>query len=123
MSRVNKLSAKAAADDLAAFAAQLRQRIEAEVSGFSPDPLERARRVARAMDDFDFFVNTYFPHYIRSPHKSELHKYLFTRLPEIIRSEKGSTRGARSIHEHNIFPADRPARIRKDRQQPGPTEG
>lgn len=91
MSRVNKLSAKAAADDLAAFAAQLRQRIEAEVSGFSPDPLERARRVARAMDDFDFFVNTYFPHYIRSPHKSELHKYLFTRLPEIIRSEKSET--------------------------------
>ena len=86
-----KLTAKSAASELAAFAAQLRQRIEAEVSGFSPDPLERARRVARAHDDFEFFVNTYFPHYIRSPHKSELHKYLFTRLPEIIRSEKSET--------------------------------
>lgn len=91
MASVTKLTAKAAANDLAAFAAQLRQRIEAEVSGFSPDPVERARRIARAFDDFDFFVNTYFPHYIRSPHKSELHKYLFARLPEIIRSEKSET--------------------------------
>ncbi len=91
MVSVKKLSAKDASNDLAAFAAQLRQRIEAEVSGFSPDPLERARRVARAHDDFDYFVNTYFPHYIRSPHKSELHKYLFIRLPEIVRSEKSET--------------------------------
>jgi predicted phage terminase large subunit-like protein len=91
MAPVSKLTAKAASNDLAAFAAQLRQRIEAEVSGFSPDPVERSRRIARAMDDFDFFVNTYFPHYIRSPHKSELHKYLFARLPEIIRSEKSET--------------------------------
>lgn len=91
MASVKRLSAKEASNDLAAFAAQLRQRIEAEVSGFSPDPVERARRIARAFDDFDFFVNTYFPHYIRSPHKSELHKYLFTRLPEIIRSEKSET--------------------------------
>lgn len=91
MGSVNKLSAKQAALDLAAFAAQLRQRIEAEVSGFSPDPVERAKRIERASSDFDFFVNTYFPHYIRSPHKSELHKYLFTRLPEIVASEKSET--------------------------------
>lgn len=91
MASVNKLSAKEASNDLAAFAAQLRQRIEAEVSGFSPDPAERARRIAQSFGDFDFFVNTYFPHYIRSPHKSELHKYLFKRLPEIIASEKSET--------------------------------
>ena len=91
MGSVNKLSAKQAALDLAAFAAQLRQRIEAEVSGFSPDPIERAKRIERATNDFDYFVNTYFPHYIRSPHKSELHKYLFTRLPEIVASEKSET--------------------------------
>lgn len=91
MASVNKLTAKEASNDLAAFAAQLRQRIEAEVSGFSPDPAERARRIAQSFGDFDFFVNTYFPHYIRSPHKSELHKYLFKRLPEIIASEKSET--------------------------------
>ena len=86
-----RLSAKAAADDLAAFAAQLRQRIEAEVSGFSPDPKARAERRKRADADYDFFVTTYFPHYVRSKHKSELHKYLFKRLPEIVASEKGET--------------------------------
>jgi predicted phage terminase large subunit-like protein len=86
-----KLTAKAAASDLAAFAAQLRQRIEAEVSGFSPDPAERARRQKRAQDDFGFFVTTYFPHYIRSPHRSELHRYLFERLPEIVASAKSET--------------------------------
>jgi predicted phage terminase large subunit-like protein len=91
MASVKKLTAKDASNDLAAYAAQLRQRIEAEVSGFSPDPLERARRVERSFADFDFFVNTYFPHYIRSPHKSELHKHLFKRLPEVIASEKSET--------------------------------
>lgn len=88
---VKKLTAKAASNDLAAFAAQLRQRIEAEVSGFSPDPIERARRIARAHDDFDFFCGAYFPHYVRSQHKSELHKYLYVRLPEIVNSEKSET--------------------------------
>ncbi len=91
MASVKKLSAKEAFNDLAAYAAQLRQRIEAEVSGFSPDPLERAQRVQRAMTDFRFFTRTYFPHYIRSEHESELHKYLFARLPEIIASDKSET--------------------------------
>lgn len=88
---VKKLSPKEAFNDLAAYAAQLRARIEAEVSGFSPDPIVRARRIERATADFDCFVNTYFPHYIRSPHKSELHRYLFLRLPEIVASEKSET--------------------------------
>lgn len=87
----SRLTAKAAADDLAAFAAQLRQRIEAEVSGFSPDPAECQKRRKQAQDDYDYFVSTYFPHYVRSPHKSELHKYLFTRLPEIVASPKSET--------------------------------
>lgn len=91
MASVKKLSPKEASNDLAAYAAQLRQRIEAEVSGFSPDPVERSKRIAKAFDSFEFFVGTYFPHYVRSPHKSELHKHLFTRLPEIINSEKSET--------------------------------
>ncbi|WP_153159672.1 phage terminase large subunit [Zoogloea sp. 1C4] len=86
-----KLTAKAAANDLAAFAAQLRQRIEAEVSGFDPDPRVRAIRRRNAEQDYALFVETYFPHYVRSAHKSELHKYLFTRLPEIVASPKGET--------------------------------
>lgn len=86
-----KLTPKAAAADLVAFAAQLRQRIEAEVSGFSPDSLARAARRKRAHEDFGFFTQTYFPHYIRSPHRSKLHDYLFVRLPAIVASEKGET--------------------------------
>ena len=88
---MKKLTARAASDDLAAYAAQLRQRIEAEVSGFSPDPVERAQRIATATQDFRTFVQSYFPHYIRSPHESQLHRYLFARLPEIIGSEKGES--------------------------------
>jgi len=86
-----KLTKKAASDDLAAFAAQLRQRIEAEVSGFDPDPLQRVQRRKRAHEDFGYFTQTYFPHYIRSPHRSKLHDYLFERLPAIVASAKGET--------------------------------
>lgn len=86
-----QLTPKAAAADLVAFAAQLRQRIEAEVSGFSPDPLARSERRKRGHDDFGFFTQTYFPHYIRSPHRSKLHDYLFVRLPAIVASSKGET--------------------------------
>lgn len=87
----NQLTPKAAAADLVAFAAQLRQRIEAQVSGFDPDPKARAERRKRAHDDFGFFTQTYFPHYIRSPHRSKLHDYLFVRLPAIVASDKGET--------------------------------
>ncbi|MCX7258019.1 MAG: phage terminase large subunit [Polaromonas sp.] len=86
-----QLTQKAAAADLVAFVAQLRQRIEAEVSGFSPDPKARAERRRRAHEDFGFFTQTYFPHYIRSPHRSKLHDYLFVRLPAIVASDKGET--------------------------------
>lgn len=91
MASKNHLSAKQAAQDLAAFAAQLRQRIEAEVSGFSPDPAERLKRIERQTEDFRFFTRTYFPHYIRSEHESEMHRYMFQRLPEITFSEKSET--------------------------------
>jgi predicted phage terminase large subunit-like protein len=77
--------------DLAALAASLRQRIEAEVSGFSPDPAAVQARRLQAQDDFGYFTQTYFPHYIRSPHRSRLHDYLFARLPEIVAAEAGQT--------------------------------
>ena len=36
-----------------------------------------------------YFVNTYFPHYVRSSEKSELHEFLFSRLPEILQQPEG----------------------------------
>ena len=73
------------------LAAQLQRTIEAEVMGFANDPAAIAERRARVFDPvggFEFFVQTYFPHYVRSPHKSQLHEYLFFILPQMLASEK-----------------------------------
>ena len=78
------------------LAAQLQRTIEAEVMGFANDPAAIAERRARVFDPvggFEFFVNTYFPHYVRSPHKSQLHEYLFFSLPEILNSPKNEQDG------------------------------
>lgn len=72
---------------LAALREQLRRKIEADCDGFDIDPAASAARRARvndAVNGYEFFIDTYFPHYIRSPHRSELHHYLFKRLPEIV---------------------------------------
>ena len=77
---------------LAEYAAQLRQTIEAEADGFDASPAAIAERRTKVLDPvngYEYFVNTYFPHYVRSPEKSLLHKFLFSRLPEILRSSEG----------------------------------
>ncbi|MDR0701306.1 MAG: phage terminase large subunit [Azoarcus sp.] len=75
---------KAFLTDLAAYAASLRARIEAEVTGFDPDPAAIRARCQQASGDYGYFVANYFPHYVRSPARSRLHDYLFARLPEIV---------------------------------------
>lgn len=77
---------------LSALAANLRQVIEAEVDGFDASPTAVAERRAKVFDPvggYEYFVNTYFPHYIRSSEKSDLHRFLFRRLPEIVESPEG----------------------------------
>ena len=79
---------------IALLADQYRRQIEAEVEGFDPNPKAIAERRAKVFDPvhgFEFFIHTYFPHYVRSPEKSQLHEYLFRRLPEIIASDKNET--------------------------------
>jgi predicted phage terminase large subunit-like protein len=88
---VKRLASKGFLDELAQLAASFRTRIEAECAGFDPDPAQIQSRRKRAWDDYGFFVETYFPHYARSPHRSKLHEYLFTRLPEIVASSKSET--------------------------------
>lgn len=76
---------------LAAIAAALRANIEANCAGWDNDPAKIAERVARVNDKdegFDFFIKSYFPHYIRSPSQSDLHKHLFKILPEVLQSPK-----------------------------------
>ena len=73
------------------LAASLRQKIEAECDGFDLDPAASIKRrdwVNDPVNGYKYFVKTYFPHYVRSPHESLLHTYLFTRLPEIVAAEK-----------------------------------
>lgn len=73
--------------NLAELGSTLRANIEANCTGWddTPDAIkERVAKVEDKVDGFDYFVSNYFPHYIRNSAKSELHKYLFKRLPEIL---------------------------------------
>ncbi len=63
------------------MAAIMRQQIEAECDGFEPDLAKAVIRKMRAVDDFSFFRQTYFPHYSRSPGASALHTWLDHELP------------------------------------------
>lgn len=78
-------------NNIAELAEAYRRTIEAECLGFSIDYESSQKRIESTIDPvsgFDFFVNNYFPHYIKHPSKSELHEYLFQTLPEIIRQPK-----------------------------------
>lgn len=87
-----KFTARDFASELADLAASLRRTIEAEDVGFDPSAAavaERHQQVKDPVTGYEFFIENYFPHYARHKDKSELHKYLFSRLPEIVASPKG----------------------------------
>lgn len=84
------MARKTALDELAALAASLRARIEAEVEGFAADDAARAARVKKSTADFEFFARTYFPHYVNKPN-SLLHDWLYARLPEVAASAESVT--------------------------------
>lgn len=84
-----KLSIKEFQKSLQEYIANLRQTIDAECLGFDVNPQATQARRAAVCDPvtgYDYFVENYFPHYVRNPAKSELHKYLFTRLPQVVAS-------------------------------------
>ncbi|EAQ0809750.1 hypothetical protein PAA43_004780, partial [Salmonella enterica] len=77
-----KFDRRAFREQLAEYIASLRQTIEAECLDFDVDPAAREarrRQVCDPLTGYDFFTNTYFPHYIRNPARSQLHNYLFSR--------------------------------------------
>lgn len=87
-----KFSSREFAAELAELADSLRRTIEAEDVGFDPSALAIADRRTQVCDPqtgYAFFIENYFPHYVRHQDKSALHKYLFSRLPEIVASPKG----------------------------------
>lgn len=71
-------------EELARLGEELRQQIELECEGFAPDPAASKERAARAKNDYQFFCQTYFPHYVPTPHFSTFQKFVFNKLPAAI---------------------------------------
>ncbi|MGB1238762.1 MAG: phage terminase large subunit [Pseudomonadales bacterium] len=89
MNLAKSLNRKDFLKELEAFADAQRLLIETECDAFSHDPAESKARIARVKRDFRFFVQTYFPHYVKSE-ASAFHDYAFERFPACIdHREKG----------------------------------
>lgn len=78
-------------NELRAYADSMRQKLEASFDGWDDSPeavVERRKKVFDPVSGYDYFVSHYFPHYVRSASRSELHDYLFKTLPEILQDPK-----------------------------------
>lgn len=84
------VSKKAFRDRIADMAAELARNIELNVAAFPADPGARKARLERvgAADGFEYFVETYLPHYVRGP-ASLFHQAIFARVPEILAADRG----------------------------------
>ncbi|MFD2678035.1 phage terminase large subunit [Camelimonas lactis] len=99
MSTVTRLTPTAFREAVTGLQDQLRRKIEAEVDGFPADDAARRQRIAKVRDPvtgYRFFVETYFPHYIKSA-PNLLHLHLFERFPQILADSKPGRRGARLV--------------------------
>lgn len=70
--------------ELAAYRDSVRQKLEANFDGWDDSPeavVERRKKVFDPVHGYDYFVSNYFPHYVRSSSRSQLHNYLFEQLP------------------------------------------
>lgn len=74
---------------------ELRQTIELECEAFPTDAQASRTRRDRAVLDYQFFCQTYFPHYVPTPHFSLFQQFIFERLPKVI---DGDTDG-REVHQ------------------------
>lgn len=89
MSKKTLLSKKEFEAQLLELSASIRRTIEAEQVGFDPSRAAidaRRDKVRNPVGGFRYFVQNYFPHYVRHHDESELHKFLFSRLPEVVAS-------------------------------------
>ena len=82
-------------DALAKLGDELREWIELEVASFDTDAAASAARRERAVMDYQFFCQTYFPHYVPTPYFSLFQQFAFKRVPELIDGPKD----AREVHE------------------------
>lgn len=81
--------------ELAKLGEDIRNQIELECSAFPTDPEASQARRMRAIVDYKFFCQTYFPHYVPTPHFSLFQQFLFKRLPEVI----DAPTDGREVHE------------------------
>lgn len=81
--------------ELALLGEDIRNQIEMECAAFATDPAASQARRERAWHDYQFFCQTYFPHYVPTPHFSLFQQFVFKRLPEII---DGAADG-REVHQ------------------------
>ncbi len=86
-----KVSDKDFRDWIAGEADKLSRWVELSVSAFPADPKARPngwRKVRNPDGGFQFFLETYLPHYVKGEH-SRFHRQIFARVPEILHSDKG----------------------------------
>ncbi len=80
------LSRKDFLKELTALEDSQRLLIETECESFSVDPAAAKKRKAEAAEQFKFFAQTYFPHYVKGE-SSIFHDYAFERFPACIEDE------------------------------------
>lgn len=86
-----KTTTKDFKEAIAEMAEDLSRWVELSVSAFPADPIARRGRLAKVADPetgFQFFMETYLPHYVRGDH-SLFHQEIFRRCPQILASKKG----------------------------------
>jgi predicted phage terminase large subunit-like protein len=95
-----KLSRLRFLDELADFADEAQQLVEADCDGFSVDPAASKQRRHDAWDDLRYFFYTYFPHYVKGDGESSVfHDYALDEIPakilagEILREVIAAPRG------------------------------
>ncbi|OPH33255.1 phage uncharacterized protein, C-terminal domain [Moraxella equi] len=85
------MKAKQFLTELKALQSALTAQIQAMTHDWDDSPkaiADRRARVFNPIGGYEYFVRTYFPHYIRNPDKSKLHEYLFEVLPAMAFNEQ-----------------------------------
>lgn len=89
MAKQLKLRDKDFLAELASFAEQQRQLVEAECEGFATDATARDIRRTKAQADYRFFCRTYFPHYVKSD-ESVFQGWFYDTVPGYIDQPHGA---------------------------------